>query len=345
MSIWSPILVGTSANDGTGDPLRTAAQKINALFDVNKNFLADGIGIGINPSVNILDIVQSGSNAASNAKILNANGGTAAQASWLAHNGTSFAQLTQLGTGYTPANMLRAGGAIVTGNGPGGLSIFTAAAQPLYFGINSVETFRCDTAGALLVNTTNGGGYKFAVNQATAAIGAAYLVNSNAAPGAAQILFVQYTAAAPNDTTSLFLVCNDSGTNRLTVRSNGGIANFSANNVNLSDEAVKDRRQSLRVSGLIAPLWTAHRLIDWSRFKYNDQNHDDWNYGYLAQDVQRVFQSVVPAIAEKWDDDLLGVYSEDLHNITGAIVSEAQCRIESLESALAALRAKNPTLQ
>jgi hypothetical protein len=52
-------------------------------------------------------------------------------------------------------------------------------------------------------------------------------------------IIITYPNMAPNDAGKEFLVCADSGTVRLTVRSNGGIANYQANDVNLSDERLK----------------------------------------------------------------------------------------------------------
>ncbi len=53
--------------------------------------------------------------------------------------------------------------------------------------------------------------------------------------------------------------------------------------------------------GLLDALWAAFASIDWSRFKYADQTHDDWNYGYTAQEIRDRFKDVVPALVETWD--------------------------------------------
>jgi hypothetical protein len=53
-------------------------------------------------------------------------------------------------------------------------------------------------------------------------------------------ILIKYAAASPNNTGSNFIFCEDAGaTTRMDVRSNGGIANFSSNNVNLCDEREK----------------------------------------------------------------------------------------------------------
>ena len=84
--------------------------------------------------------------------------------------------------------------------------------------------------------------------------------------------------------------------------------------------------------------------ICWSRFKYHDQTHDDWNYGFIAQDIQARFGAFAPELVDGWDDlpsgtGLLAVYHEDLHNIGHAVLSAAQRRIEAMENENATLKA------
>jgi hypothetical protein len=50
---------------------------------------------------------------------------------------------------------------------------------------------------------------------------------------------VYYSAASPNNTSNEFFRCRDSSALRAEIRSNGGLANFSANNANLSDRNAK----------------------------------------------------------------------------------------------------------
>jgi len=159
------------------------------------------------------------------------------------------------------------------------------------------------------------------------------------APFGIQILF---SGSAPNGTSNFFWQAQDTGATRGEFRSNGGLANIQANNVNLSDVKVKTEVEPISVSAPLtvtnsengASLWDKHKQIGWCKFKYRDQTHDDYNYGYLAQDIQNLF----PELVDKWTEEsgLLAVYSEDLKNIAGAVLSEAQARIEALESRLAA---------
>lgn len=149
---------------------------------------------------------------------------------------------------------------------------------------------------------------------------------------------IAYSAAAPNDVGHVFVGCVDSAANRAYITANGGFHNYQANDSNLSDMRVKDAYQGLREEGLLPALWDAHKNIQWGRYKYKDQTHDDFNYGYNAQNIAEVFAIAAPALVDEWMDEknpgLLSVYSEDLRNITGAIVTELQRRVEELERRL-----------
>jgi hypothetical protein len=62
--------------------------------------------------------------------------------------------------------------------------------------------------------------------------------------------YINFLNAAPNDSTRYFLLCSDTGGDRFIVRSNGGLANYSANDVNLSDERVKKTLSLLNLIGI-----------------------------------------------------------------------------------------------
>ncbi|HLJ52233.1 MAG TPA: DUF2793 domain-containing protein [Rhizomicrobium sp.] len=201
------------------------------------------------------------------------------------------------------------------------------------------EYFRVDSSGNVLIGRTAtlNGNHCAAATSTNPAID---VVNAHASsPVGATIT---YSAAAPNGTANNFLACVDSAATRVQLRSNGGIANFSANNVNLSDVRVKQAVEQL--ADMSAELWSAHRDVRWARFKYHDQTHDDWNYGYIAQDIQEQFRAVAPELVDRWDETpsdggLLAVHHEDLHNIGHAVLSVAQRRIEAVEAENEKLRA------
>jgi hypothetical protein len=165
---------------------------------------------------------------------------------------------------------------------------------------------------------------------------ASFAMNLNNTSGSSPNGLSVYYSSGVNGAGNPFLFCSDGASvERATIRSNGGLANYSANNVNLSDANVKSRIEPMGTQ------WDAWKKIEWMKFKYDDQTHDDWNYGYTAQNIE----SVYPELVDAWQPDkegstLKAVYSEDLKNITGSVLQEAQLRIEQLEARLAALESK-----
>ena len=162
-------------------------------------------------------------------------------------------------------------------------------------------------------------------------------------------IYMIYTNSNPNDANHPFFRFDSAGSSpKALLYSNGGLANFSANNVNLSDLKVKPTFELLFEKGLIPDLWAAHKEMRnaWGRYKYDDQTHDDWNWGYGAQYIRAAFAGVAEELVGDWGhDDLLAVYQEDLHNISGAVLTEAQFRIDDHEVRIAELVAANETLR
>jgi hypothetical protein len=124
---------------------------------------------------------------------------------------------------------------------------------------------------------------------------------------------IRFTAIDPNNATSYFQQCyGSSGTNRFTVYSNGGIANYQANNSNLSD-----RREKTNFSPAKSYLETIC-AIPVQTFNYIDQNLEEdpgLTLGVVAQDVQAVAPELV--MESKWgskDDPKmrLSIYQTDL---------------------------------
>jgi len=193
------------------------------------------------------------------------------------------------------------------------------------------------TTGLFIGTTTNPGGagtdYRFAFDQ-TVADYMGLFRNSNATtPYGFQ---VRYSAATPNNTGQFFMDAADATATRFQLRSNGGIANFQANNVNLSD---------LRVKTDIKPApsyWDKVKALEVVTFKYKDQTHDDDNIGFIAQQVE--------AVEPVWvDNDGIGktpedgmplktIYMADLQNAAIKALQEAMARIEALEKEIAALK-------
>jgi len=168
-----------------------------------------------------------------------------------------------------------------------------------------------------------------------------YFVNTNATPLG---LTIGHTTDA-NSTGSPFLNCGAGaalGTLRAEIRSNGGLANYSANNVNLSDRNVK------KDISLAADTWDCLKEWEIVNFRYKDQPEDaDLNMGVIAQQVAEscpeavtVFQEAKEATEDKpAEEERLGVKDQQMVWMAIKALQEAQLRIETLEAKVTALEA------
>ena len=215
--------------------------------------------------------------------------------------------------------------------------IGTASGTALYFSTGGTERVRIDSSGNLLVGTTS------------ATAGSASTVYKNldstwtwrVEAGATSLpngIIVKYSGASPNDTGNQFIYCLDStSTQRMSVRSNGGIANYSANNVNLSD-----RREKTNFAPAKSYLDTIC-AIPVQTFNYIDQNleeDDGLTLGVVAQDVQAVAPELV--MESNWGTEeepkvRLSIYQTDLQYALMKCIQEQQAIIESLTARVSAL--------
>jgi hypothetical protein len=154
-------------------------------------------------------------------------------------------------------------------------------------------------------------------------------------------LVINYTNAAPNNTGSEFIYCQDNVSQRFSARSNGGLANYSANNANLSDRNVK------KDISPAADTWNC--IKDWEivNYRYKDQPDDaDLNLGVIAQQVAEscpevitVFQQAKEATDDKpAQEERLGVKEQQMYWMAIKALQEAQVRIEALEADVAQLK-------
>jgi hypothetical protein len=144
-----------------------------------------------------------------------------------------------------------------------------------------------------------------------------------------------------NTTSSEFIFCIGNATARFIVESNGGIHNYSANNVNLSDERVK--KDIIKLES----YWDKFKAIEIVKFKYKDQTHEDYNIGVIAQQVLEIAPEFVNEDGFGGENNipedgipLKSIYTEDLHHATIKVLQEAMNKIEILESEVKILKAK-----
>jgi creatinine amidohydrolase/Fe(II)-dependent formamide hydrolase-like protein len=223
------------------------------------------------------------------------------------------------------------------------------AYKPIAFATSDTERLRITNGGYTKIS--NSGSYEYpsaAIHEIrqTAADWTLYATNPNAS--SPNGFYISYPAASPNGTANHFLIGADSTATRFQLRSNGGLANYQANNVNLSDERTKKD---------IIPLesyWDKFKAIEIVKFKYKDQTHDDYNIGVIAQQVEEVAPEFIDA--DGWDipkldeegneiisneEPLKSVYTADLHHATIKVLQEAMAKIEQLEAKVSALENKS----
>ncbi len=156
---------------------------------------------------------------------------------------------------------------------------------------------------------------------------------NSASSGGNYGFLINYSAAAPNNASNEFLACSDNAASRLFLYSNGGIANYQANDSNLSDIRTKTDIKPL------ASYWNKIKALELVTFKYKDQTHIDDNIGLIAQQVESVAPEFIDAdgFGETPSDGvpLKTIYTTDLYHASIKALQEAMVRIEALEAKLA----------
>ena len=316
-----------STGDGSGDGFQLVASGVDAYIEQRENgFLAFTTSNTERARITSGGdfFIGNGETAASpSAGILSATGGT--------------------GTNIAGANLTIRGGAS-TGSGAGGVIIFSTAAAGGSSGtatnsaserarITSDGHFRASNNGTYLggssheLRNTNNGSYSTRIIHAGATD--AYGLN------------VYFSGYSPNGTANWFLLCEDTTATRAEIRSNGGLANYSANNVNLSD-----RREKTNFAPAKSYLNTIC-AIPVQTFNYIDQSEDDpgLTLGVVAQDVQAVAPELV--MESNWGTEenpkmRLSIYQTDLQYALMKCIQEQQALITALTARVAALEGTQP---
>ena len=164
----------------------------------------------------------------------------------------------------------------------------------------------------------------------------------NAASSASNIYFITGYQGGTSTTSG--------GSEVFLVATNGGISNYSGNNVNLCDEREKKNIVSLDTK------WDKVKSWELKKFHYNeDADTDDLRYGVIAQQVEENCPEVLADWRKQGAED--AVLDEDGNVVTPAqeeilrkgvkeqqmmwmaikALQEAQARIETLEAKVAAL--------
>jgi hypothetical protein len=230
---------------------------------------------------------------------------------------------------------------------------FHAASGTAGTALTFTESMRIDTGGRLLINTPSLLTGSNAILQLLQDETGHWSTRINNSTGNPFGITIDYTAASPNNTSNHFFYCIDSTQLRFSVRSNGGIENFSGNNVNLSD-----RRSKKDITPHTDNEWDCVKAWEIVDYRYNDDADDlPTKIGVIAQQIQEhcpdlvsVFQEQSDAVEEVLDEDgevvtaakpaveeRIGVNEPQMMWKVTKALQEAMTRIETLEARITTL--------
>ena len=198
--------------------------------------------------------------------------------------------------------------------------------------ITFTQAMTLDASGNLLVGVTSASNQERLNVSSAVSLYVARVFNT-ASSGGNYGIAIRYSNAAPNNGSNEFLACSDSAASRAFIYSNGGIANYQANDSNLSDARTKTDIKPL------TSYWNKIKALELVTFKYKDQTHNDDNIGLISQQVESVAPEFVSndGFGETPTDGvpLKSIYTTDLYHAAIKALQEAMTRIEVLESKLA----------
>jgi hypothetical protein len=202
----------------------------------------------------------------------------------------------------------------------GGIEVKGAA--PLRFTTNNTEAARIDSSGNLLVGTTSA------------------LAGARVEASSTGINHTFYRANATGGNTLGLWLSNAYGTATTAAyfRVDGGLANYSANNANLSDARVKT---DIKNAGSYLAKICA---IPVKTFKYINLENAEDNLGVIAQDVEAIAPELVDVsgFGETPEDGipLKAIYQTDLQYALMKCIQEMKTIIDDQAARIATLEAK-----
>ena len=214
---------------------------------------------------------------------------------------------------------------VITTTGDVNTGIFFPTADTIAFTEGGAEAMRIDSSGNLLVGTTD--------SASTTGVGTKQIANS----------LVPYFINVTNDSTgsNYYLLYNTNATNngyRFYVQANGGVANFSGNNTNLSDERTKE---NIELSSSYLDKICA---IPVKTFNYKDEPAGEQKtLGVIAQDVEAVAPEFVNNAGfgetKEGETPLKSVYTTDLMFALMKSIQELKTELDTVKAELATLKA------
>jgi hypothetical protein len=264
-------------------------------------------------------------------------------------NGSSSSLLALSVGGASKSYFYQSVNDLYINNTTGLIAITAETASVITFATTNTERMRITNGGALKQSSTG----SFASTDLASEFNSSQnlptiRMTQSRTSGNEEMLRMIYSNFAPNSNSAWFIYANDTSAARFYVTSDGGIGNFQANDVNLSDERTKKD---------IIPLesyWDKFKAIEIVKFKYKDQTHDDFNIGVIAQQVESIAPEFVdidgwnkPQLDEDGneivnnEEPLKSIYTADLHHATIKVLQECMFKIEEQQKQIDELKNKN----
>jgi len=306
-SASTPAIRGTDANTGIFFPAADTIAFAEGGAEVARFDSSGNLGIGTSSPAHRLDV-----QAASSVARFQSTTGTQPAYLYVTNTGGDF---------YFGRN--NSTGSSFGGDGYSA-NIYSAGAYPMVFFTNGTERMRIDSNGSLLVGSTtsnveSGVGFKFVKSGTTPYMG--IVVDGNVSN------YHYYNVNAVNNGYRFY------------VNANGGISNYSGNNVNLSDERTKTNIE------LASSYLDKICAIPVKTFNYKDEpTGEQKTLGVIAQDVEVVAPEFVDkdgwkGTAPEGEEPLKSIYTTDLMfalmksiQEQQQIINDLKLRIETLEN-------------
>ena len=208
------------------------------------------------------------------------------------------------------------------------------------------ERLRVDSSGRMLIGASSpvagaDTNTRVQISQDVGSNTSVLAVENTASSGNISCIRARLRNSAPDSIFSAFLSCDDSSSgSKAVIRSNGGLANYSANNANLSD------RNTKKDITLASDTWNSIKNWEIVNFRYKEQPDDaDLNLGVIAQQIEEISPKMVTIYQEAKEateteparEQRLGVKEQQMQWMATKALQEAMARIEELEAKVAAL--------
>jgi len=194
--------------------------------------------------------------------------------------------------------------------------------------ISFTQAMALDNSNIFYLNTSTNNSAQANFYTSTANYQVGYFINANASTPNGIVLNFSGGNFGSNSSQT-YINCGDSNNARMKVFANGGIANYSANNVNLSDETIK--KDITPAKSYLSIL----NQIPVVTFLFDDQTDSETNLGVIAQSVKAVAPELVGSMdigTKETPNVKLAIYETDLKYAMLKAIQELSAQVAALQA-------------